>query len=90
LTVADATLSFIIVSPSTPGIGTGTSQQFTATGYFSDGSSFNLTLQVTWTSSMPAVATISSNGLVSSTGNGATTITATLNGVSATAILTVH
>jgi uncharacterized protein YjdB len=90
LTVADATLSFIIVSPSTPGIGTGTSQQFTATGYFSDGSSFSLTPQVTWTSSTPAVATISSGGLVSSTGNGATTITATLNGVSATAILTVH
>ena len=42
--------------------------------------STDVTSQVTWTSTNPAVATISSSGVATSVGTGATTITATTNG----------
>lgn len=64
-------------------------QQFTATGLFGNGSTTDITGQVTWSSSNTAVATISSSGLATAVGPGSTTITATLLGVSGTATLTV-
>lgn len=64
-------------------------QQFTATGLFGNGSTTDITGQVTWSSSNTAVATISSSGLATAVGPGTTTITATLLGVSGTATLTV-
>ncbi len=90
LTVTNATLSSITISPGSANIALGESQQFTATGSFSDGSSQNLSTQVDWTSSNANVATISTFGLATSAGTGTATITAALNGVSATAVLTVH
>jgi uncharacterized protein YjdB len=89
LTVTNATLSSISVTPDTASISLGGTQQFTATGTFSDGTTENLTAQVTWTSSEVSVATISPGGLASTAGTGQTTITATMNGVSGTAKLTV-
>ena len=41
----------------------GATQQFTATGTFSDNTTQNLTSQVTWASATPAVATINAAGL---------------------------
>jgi len=84
------TLTFITVSPSNPDIALGTAQQFAATGHFSDGTSLSLTSQVTWSSSDVSVAVISSLGLASSAATDSTTITAALNGVSGTTLLTVH
>ena len=52
------TLNSIAVTPANPSIGTGVTQQFTATGSYSDGSTQNMTSQATWTSSSPSVATI--------------------------------
>jgi len=89
LTVTNATLDSITVAPDTTTISLGGTQQFTATGNFSDGSSENLTAQVTWSSSEVSVATISPGGLASTAGKGSTTITAKMNGVSGTAALTV-
>ena len=86
----NATLTAIIVTPASPGIGMGATQQFTATGQFSDGSSLNLTRQVTWSSSDVSVAVINSSGGANPVATGSTTITATLNGVNGTALLTVH
>jgi uncharacterized protein YjdB len=90
LTVTDATLSSITVTPNPASISLGGTQQFTATGNFSDGSTENLTAQVTWSSSEVGVATISPGGLASTAGTGITTITAKMNGVSGTAPLTVN
>jgi beta-glucosidase len=45
---------------------------------------------VVWSSSDVAVATIKANGLATSASTGTTTIKAALNGVSGTAVLTVH
>jgi len=90
LTVTNATLTSLTVTPSSADIALGTSQQFTATGNFSDGSAENLTNQATWSSSSVNVATISAWGLASTAGSGTTTITAVMNGVSGTAVLTVY
>src|SRR5208283_414683 len=46
------------------GMPVGSTQQFSATGDYADGSTGNITSQVTWTSSNPAAATISSSGLL--------------------------
>ena len=68
-------------------------QQFLATGNFSDGSTQNLTATVTWASSNPAVATISntagSQGLAASLVQGGSTISATSGSTTGTALLTV-
>lgn len=90
LTVSNATLTSVAVTPATATINVGSSQQFTAKGTFSDGSTAGITGQVTWSSSSAAVATIASNGVASGVSAGTATVTATLNGVSGTAILTVQ
>lgn len=90
LTVTNATLTSITVTPSDASIALGGSQQFTAIGNFSDGTTENLTTQATWTSSTTNVATIDGRGLASAAGTGATTITASMNGVAGAATLTVY
>jgi uncharacterized protein YjdB len=93
LTVTAVTLESISVSPPTPSVAKGGTQQFTATGTYSDGSTQNLSTQVTWGSSMAGVATISnvagSNGLASALAQGTTTISATLGATTGHATLTV-
>ncbi len=93
LTVTAATLVSIDVTPTNPSIANGTTQQFTATGLYSDSSTQDLTAQATWSSTVASVATISntagSNGLASATGNGATTIRATFGTISGSTTLTV-
>ncbi len=74
------TLQSCAVTPSNPQISNGGGQQFTAVGYYSDGSTQNLTGSATWSSSDATVATISAAGYASSTGLGSTTITASLAG----------
>lgn len=81
LTVTAATLTAISVTPINPSIAKGTTQQFTATGTYTDNTTQNLTTSVTWSSSNTVAATISnaagSNGLASSVAVGTATITAT-------------
>jgi trimeric autotransporter adhesin len=90
LTVTNATLTSIAISPANPNISSGSSEQFVATGTFSDSTTQNLTNQVTWTSSTVSVAVINSTGLATTAGKGTTTIKAALNGVNDTTVLTVH
>jgi uncharacterized protein YjdB len=90
LTVTNAALTSITVTPSDASVALGGSQQFTAIGNFSDGTTENLTTQVTWTSSSANVATINGRGLASAAGTGTTTITASMNGVTAATVLTVY
>jgi uncharacterized protein YjdB len=90
LTVTNVTLTSVSVTPASASISTGSTQQFAANGTFSDGSTMNLTSQVSWSSSNVSVAIINSNGLLTSSSAGTSTITASLNGVSGTAIVSVH
>ncbi len=85
LTVTAATLVSIAITPLSPSITDGTTQQFTATGTYTDNSMQNLTASVTWTSSDTTIASISnaagSSGLATAAGVGTTSIGAALGTV---------
>jgi uncharacterized protein YjdB len=87
--VTAATLNSIAVIPASPSIVVGATQQFTATGTYSDSSTHDITAQVTWSSSSTATATIVSSGLATGVAAGTATITATLGGKSGTSTLTI-
>ena len=88
LTVAAPALTALTVTPANPTIAKGNSQQFTATGTYSDGTNRSLTASVTWASSDPA-ATITTAGLATAVAVGTSTITATQGPVSASTTLIV-
>ncbi len=90
LSVTDATLTALTIAPDAASIPMGGYQQFTATGTFSDGTTQNLPAQVAWESSNVNVATITAGGLVNTAGTGTTTITASVDGISASTVLTVY
>ena len=79
LLVTATQLSTITVTPTDPSVSltTGT-QQFTATGNFSDGSTQNLSNVVQWTSGTTSVATISKTGLATLIATGTSQITASV------------
>jgi hypothetical protein len=83
-------LSAINLSPANPGILTGVSQQFSAIGTYSDGTTQDLTSMVVWNSSVTPVATLSAAGLATGVSAGTTTISATFAGVSGSTVLTVQ
>jgi 6-phosphogluconolactonase (cycloisomerase 2 family) len=76
LTVTGATLQSISVTPASAFIIAGQTQQYTATGTYSDGSTQPLSTAVAWTSSPTAVATIVANGLATGVAQGTATISA--------------
>jgi trimeric autotransporter adhesin len=93
LTVTQAVLVSIAITPSSQTISAGTTKQFTATGTYSDGTTQNLTTTATWSSSSSGIATISnaagSQGLATAVAAGTTTIMAVSGSISSTAALTV-
>lgn len=93
LTVTPAVLISISISPQSPTITAGSTQQFTATGKFSDNSTQNITTSVTWDSDTQSVATISnaagSQGLATAVAAGTATISASENSISSSTELTV-
>jgi len=94
LTVTNATLATLAVTPPSVSITLGKSQQFTATGLFNDGSTQVLTTFADWSSSNAGVAVVSNFGLATSSGKGTTTIKANYaqgsTTASGTATLTVN
>src|SRR5258708_17902088 len=62
LTVANATISSIPVTPTGVTIPIGAQKGFTATGLFSDSRAQDITANCHWTSSNTAVATVGSGG----------------------------
>ena len=89
LTVTPATLTAIVVVPTSPTVGVNGNVQFTATGIYTDDSTQDLTSQVTWGSSAANVALISSTGVATGVSRGTTTITASYENISGSATLTV-
>ena len=89
LTVSNATIQSITVTPAMPTIALGAAQQFAASGLFSDGSTQDITSVVTWTSSAPTIAVVNQNGVASSATHGQTNIKATL-GVTGSTLLSVN
>lgn len=80
-TVTQAALVSISVSPTLPSVPKGLTQQFKATGIFTDNSKQDITSSVTWTSSSKALSMSNvsgSEGLGRAVSVGSATITATL------------
>ena len=84
-----ASLLSLAVTPASPSMGVGATQQFKATGTYSNHSTADLTSQVSWSSGSLSVATITSGGLATGNTAGSSLITATLNGIGGTATLAV-
>lgn len=90
-------LDSVAVSPSSQSLSVGQSVQLTATGTFGNAkhpSTQNITSSVTWSSSLPTVATVTSSGVVTAVSPGTTSITAgatAFNGpISSSAVVTVQ
>jgi len=86
---APITLASIAVTPATPTILVGATQQFIATGTYSNGSSAVIAAPV-WASGTLTVATINSAGLASGLIPGTSIISATSAGITGNAVLTVN
>jgi uncharacterized protein YjdB len=84
-----APLVSIAITPANPSMAAGISQQFAASGTYSDGTTRDITTQVTWSSSNISVATVNSSGLVTTVATGSTAITAAFRGISGSSTLTV-
>lgn len=86
-------LTSIQINPSSAAVRLGSSQQYTATGKFKDGTSGDVTTGVTWSSSQPDAVFINNqngrNGFATGIGAGTNTITASEGTVRATATLMV-
>jgi hypothetical protein len=82
-------LTQLEITPQTSNIALGETVQFKATGKFTDGSSKNETTSVVWTSSNGSVASIDPTGFAKSLSTGSVTMSASLEGHSSSAALTV-
>jgi hypothetical protein len=93
LTVTDATLETLYITPAEVRTGIGVRLQYSAAGVWSDGTTADLTRAATWTSSLASVAVISnaagSQGLATTRGQGVTTIRAAWAGADDSTTLTV-
>jgi hypothetical protein len=91
VTVTAAALSKITISTPNALVAKGMTEQLSASGSFSDGTTQDLTSQVTWQSSNPAALTVSNQlgaqGQLVGVGVGQTTITASWKGVTGQVIL---
>src|SRR4051812_9258131 len=90
LTVTAAELRAIALSPANASISSGTKQQFTVMGSYSDESTRDITSMSTFVSDTPAVATIvATSGLASGVTAGSSAITASAGLLTASSLLTV-
>jgi trimeric autotransporter adhesin len=76
------TFQSITVTPANPSLPLGTTRQMTATGHYSDGSTKDLTTQVTWSKGVLGVITLTSDGLVTAVATGTNTVSALLGSIS--------
>ena len=90
LTVTSATATSLRVSSAATNLEHGGFTRFTALAEFSDGTTRDVTSSVTWTSSNASVAVVTPTGVATSTRSGMTTVTATMNDLSGTAVLMVY
>ena len=93
LTVTNAVVSFITLTPNSPSIGKGVSQPFTVRATFSDQTIQEVTNDSAFESSSPSIATVSTlaapRGVATASAVGQTTISANYQGFKADSILTV-
>jgi hypothetical protein len=88
--IPEEALLSIAIAPANPAILKGAKQQFTATGFYSDGTTRDLTSTLKWTSTATKVAPITSSGLATGHSTGTSTIESTSGKVSTSTELTVY
>ena len=89
LTVTNANLIGIAVTPADSTVPLASSQQLAASGSFDDGSNQDISATVTWSSSSPATARVASTGLVTGLGLGDSDIKAVTGAVNGSTTVTV-
>lgn len=89
LTVSPATLTAIAITPLTPSIAVGGTQQFAVSGSFSDGATRDVTAVSVFASASPATASMDAGGLALGKIAGTAQITATTGTLTASTVLTV-
>jgi YD repeat-containing protein len=93
LTVTPPALVSIGITPANPLVLVGKTEQLTATGTFSNGSTQDFTRSAVWNSSNPAVATVSSSpgtqGLATAVGIGTSMVSASSGGITGSTTLRV-
>ncbi|MBT9329589.1 Ig-like domain-containing protein [Paracidobacterium acidisoli] len=89
LSISKAALVSIALSPEASSVALGNTIQLTATGTYTDKTTQDLSSLVTWTSSQPDVAVMSSSGLAVSRSIGTSTVAAALGSIDASTPLTV-
>lgn len=82
LTVGNAVVTGINITPANPSVALGLPLQLSATASYSDGTTADVTSQVSWTTSDATVATVSASGTVNTLRAGSVTVTGKLQGVS--------
>jgi trimeric autotransporter adhesin len=83
------TLTSLSITPDNPSVALGNSEQFAATGVFSDNSREDITQTVVWSSQQPEVATITASGVAHSKKVGTTTVKAVSGSIAGSTTLTV-
>jgi len=89
VTISAASLTQIALSPDAPNLPLGTQLNLSATGLYSDGSSQNLSNQVSWNSADSSILTIDASGLVKPQSTGSSIVSASLAGVTANTLVTI-
>ncbi len=88
--LAPKALRSIAVTPAAPTLAIGKTQQFTATGSYSDGTTQDISASATWMSANGAVATIDKKGLATAVAAGTAAITASAAGITGTTTIAVN
>ncbi|MGZ8992153.1 MAG: Ig-like domain-containing protein [Telluria sp.] len=85
-----ASLVSVAVTPATATVAIGSTQQFTATAVYADGTAQDVSTKAAWSSATTAVASVNaSSGIAAGVSAGASIVSATFNGKNGSATLTV-
>jgi uncharacterized protein YjdB len=94
VTIGTGTLVSVAITPANSSVTAGLTQQFTATGTFSDGTTQDVTINAHWSSTVPTVATIANApvraGLATTFAAGTTTIGVNHSGITATTLFSAN
>ena len=89
LSVEQAALTGLVIAPQLDAFTVGVPEDLTVTAVFDSGAEEDVTARVQWETSNPDIATVNAEGVVEATHGGPLTLTATLDGQSATLQATV-
>ncbi|HZQ90816.1 MAG TPA: Ig-like domain-containing protein [Terriglobales bacterium] len=90
LTVSNATILTVTLTPANPVVRVGSTQQMSAVATLSDNSTRDVTSTGAWSSSAPAIATVNASGLVTGVAAGTAVVSVTVGTITASTPVTVQ